>query len=157
MRSTTALAPVDHDGAQMIDARGLHGWLGVGRAFAAWMQGRIAEYRFEEGTDFLLSETGKRKGRGGANRKEYLLTIDMAKELAMVERTEVGRATRRYFIQMEQAAQEMVAAHLANGTPEAIPQNGLGFRTIAREGCRAIEGVCGVNWPWRGGSGFSVL
>lgn len=83
-----------HEGRELRDARSLHQWLGVGRAFAAWLQGRIKEYGFEVGTDFLLSETGKRTGRGGANRKEYLLTRDTAKELAMIERTEVGRQTR---------------------------------------------------------------
>ena len=93
----------------MFDARALHGWLGVGRAFAAWLQGRVKDYGFVEGEDFLLSETGKRTGRGGSNRKEYLITIDMAKELAMVERTERGRTTRRYFIEMEKATKAMVA------------------------------------------------
>ncbi|MCW1382691.1 hypothetical protein OLX02_07625 [Novosphingobium sp. KCTC 2891] len=47
----------------------------------------------------------------------------MAKELAMVERTEVGRETRRYFIRMLRSAMQMAADHDANGTPEAIPQD----------------------------------
>lgn len=119
-----ALALIDHEGDQMIDARGLHGWLAVGRTFAAWLKGRVKEYGFDEGTDFLLSETGKRTGRGGSNRKEYLLTLDMAKELSMIERTEKGRAARRYFIAMEKAAIKMASEHVANGTPEAIPQGG---------------------------------
>lgn len=115
-----ALAPVDHAGVPMIDARSLHKWLGVGRAFAGWLQGRAKEYGFEMGTDFLLSQTGKQKGRGGSNRKEYLLTLDTAKELAMVEKTELGRATRRYFIDMEAGALKMAADHIKHGTPERI-------------------------------------
>lgn len=84
----------------MIDARSLHNWLGCGRTFGAWVRGRIEEYGFEEGVDFIpVSE--KTRGRP---RTDYLLTLDTAKELAMVERTEVGRDTRRYFIGMEKAA-----------------------------------------------------
>ena len=75
----------------MIDARSLHGWLNITDQFGQWMRRRIAEYGFADGEDFspLMVKT---KGRP---RKDYLLTIDMAKELAMVERTDVGRETRR--------------------------------------------------------------
>ena len=87
----------------MIDARGLHGWLGAGRRFTTWLKERIAEYGFEEGQDFL-PVSGKIPGQRGRARTDYLLTVDMAKELSMVERTERGRSTRRYFIKMEEAA-----------------------------------------------------
>ncbi|AZI36524.1 hypothetical protein NT2_05_00860 [Caenibius tardaugens NBRC 16725] len=121
MRSATALAPVDHEGAPMIDARGLHGWLRVGAAFNVWINRRIVEYGFESGVDFQ-SKLIEKEGRGRRQRA-YHLTIDMAKELAMVERTDIGRMTRRYFIKMEQAAVQMAADHVVNGTPEAIPRN----------------------------------
>lgn len=108
-----ALAPVERNGQQMFDARALHGWLGAGRDFSNWFKGRVKEYGFEEGTDFspVLAKT---KGR---SRKDYLLTIDTAKELAMVERTEIGRETRRYFIRMERAAMQMASDHVANVIP----------------------------------------
>ena len=84
----------------MIDARGLHGWLGTETRFNDWVARRVEEYGFEEGTDFhsILSKSASGRGRP---RQDYLLTLDMAKELSMVERTERGRATRRYFIKME--------------------------------------------------------
>lgn len=75
----------------MIDARSLHGWLGTGCTFAAWMNRRVKEYGFADGKDFCSILT---KSSGGRPRKDYLLTIDMAKELAMVERTDKGRETR---------------------------------------------------------------
>lgn len=84
----------------MIDARRLHNWLGVKTRFHEWVSRRVDEYGFEEPADFcsIVSKTG------GRPRTDYLLTLDTAKELAMVERTELGRKTRRYFIQMDKAA-----------------------------------------------------
>lgn len=84
----------------MIDARALHGWLEAKWTFANWIKHRLEEYGFEEGADFLRSSAKT----GGRPRTDYLLTIDMAKELAMVERSKVGRMTRQYFIEMEKAA-----------------------------------------------------
>lgn len=77
----------------MIDARALHGWLGNKDRFATWIKDRIDQYGFAEPDDFVCIGNSRSKGqRGGHNRKDYLLTLDMAKELAMVERTEVGRS-----------------------------------------------------------------
>lgn len=84
----------------MIDARGLHEWLGHKRMFANWIADRIRDYGFVEGEDYLT----KMLKTGGRPRTEYLLTVGMAKELAMVERSQIGQLTRRYFIEMEQAA-----------------------------------------------------
>lgn len=74
----------------MIDARALHGWLGCQQRFHEWMGHRIKEYGFEDGTDFCCS-VSKTKGRP---RKDYLLTLDTAKELAMVERIAPGVEAR---------------------------------------------------------------
>lgn len=98
----TALAPVDHQGAQMIDARALHGWLGNKDRFATWIKDRIEQYGFAEDLDFF----GISRKTGGRPRADYFLTINMAKELAMVERTPIGQMTRRYFIKMEEATLE---------------------------------------------------
>lgn len=85
------------------NARDLHTFLEVGKDFSTWIRIRISEYEFTENQDFiLLPKTGEqRKGRGGHNRKDYHLTLDTAKELAMVERNEKGRQIRRYFIECE--------------------------------------------------------
>lgn len=71
----------------------------VGRDFTNWIKERIEKYGFIEGEDFspVLAKTSN----GGRPRTEYVLKLDMAKELAMVENNEQGRRARRYFIEVE--------------------------------------------------------
>ena len=92
--------------AQCCNARDLHRSLRVGRDFTTWIKGRIDEYGFARGVDFEVFDSpvlGNQKGRRGGDRRsiDYHLTLDMAKELAMIENNEVGRQVRRYFIQCE--------------------------------------------------------
>ncbi len=84
----------------LIDARLLHQQLHVSSKFATWITRRIEEFGFEEGKDFYPI-LGKTSFLGGRKPNDYHLTLDMAKELAMIERNEVGRRVRRYFIAVE--------------------------------------------------------
>lgn len=105
---TTQLIPVfngelDGRNQQLCDARDLHQFLAVGRDFSTWVKDRIEQFGFAEGEDFspfLGKSTGGRPGM------EYHLTLDTAKELAMVENNDQGRQVRRYFIAMERQARE---------------------------------------------------
>lgn len=114
--TTTALVPVfagtlAGQPAQLCNARDLHATLGVGRDFTNWIKGRIEEYGFTDGEDFCSPDlASKRRGRGGHNRTDYHLTLDMAKELAVVENNERGRQVRRYFIAVEKEARAKVGA-----------------------------------------------
>lgn len=87
-----------------INARELHAFLEVGKVFAAWIQERIQQYGFLENQDFVCFPVSESNGRGGHNRKDYHLTLDMAKELAMVERNDKGKQARQYFIDCERRA-----------------------------------------------------
>lgn len=94
---------LDGRSQQLCDARDLHQFLSVGRDFSTWVKDRIEQYGFVEGEDFspfLGKSTGGRPGM------EYHLTLDTAKELAMVENNEQGRQVRRYFIAMERQVRE---------------------------------------------------
>lgn len=95
------VSEVGGDAMQTVDARDLHAFLGVGTAFRDWIARRVNEYGFEDGTDFCsyLSES-----IGGRPAKEYALSLDMAKELSMVENNDRGHEVRRYFIRMERQA-----------------------------------------------------
>ncbi|MCV6589452.1 MAG: antA/AntB antirepressor family protein [Marinobacterium sp.] len=90
------------DPVETINARQLHAFLEIGKTFAAWIVRRIGQYGFEEKVDFIVCFPKREsKGRGGHNAKEYFVTLDMAKELSMVERNAKGREARRYFIECE--------------------------------------------------------
>ncbi|EKY10413.1 antA/AntB antirepressor family protein [Capnocytophaga sp. oral taxon 380] len=102
---------IEQNGIQLIDARELHRRLRVQSKFTNWFPRRVEEYRFDEGKDYfaenqLLPKNGQKVSH--RPRTEYFLTIDMAKEIAMVERTEVGKKIRNYFIEMEKIAQQSI-------------------------------------------------
>ncbi|MWM90405.1 antA/AntB antirepressor family protein, partial [Escherichia coli] len=91
----------------IVSARALHKVLGVKRDFTTWIKGRIDEYGFKKGVDFEFVENLTSPNPVSAKSRQrvehdYLSTINMAKELAMVERTEQGRAVRQYFIKCEE-------------------------------------------------------
>ncbi len=85
---------------QLCNARDLHATLGVGAKFEDWIARKVEQYGFTEGEDFL-SILRKTRGRPAT---DYHLTLDMAKELAMVENNDKGRQVRRYFIEIEKKA-----------------------------------------------------
>ncbi|WP_089610194.1 antA/AntB antirepressor family protein [Escherichia coli] len=114
---TSQLIPVfsgtiSNETTLLVNARDLHTFLGVGKRFASWITERIAEYGFVENQDYILVSPNREiKGRGGDRRsKDYHLTLDTAKELAMVERNEKGRQIRRYFIECEKKLRNMQSA-----------------------------------------------
>ncbi|AJD01490.1 antA/AntB antirepressor family protein [Campylobacter lari] len=91
----TDLIPLRHN--NQILARDLHFFIDAKRQFANWINERIENYDFIENQDYII-ELVYTKGRP---RKEYYVTLDMAKELCMVENNEKGRQARRYFIECE--------------------------------------------------------
>ncbi|HBU5977443.1 TPA: antA/AntB antirepressor family protein [Enterobacter hormaechei] len=94
---------IDGQPAALVSAKRLHSFLGVGRDFTTWIKGRISQYGFTAGVDFTVVENLSAPVSGSSKYRQqiahdYLITIDMGKELAMVERNEKGREVRRYFI-----------------------------------------------------------
>lgn len=96
----------------LVNARELHERLQISTAFTKWIQRRISDYNFVENLDFIETVKFDRveKGFFGEREieiKEYHLTLDMAKELCMLERSELGRQARRYFIEQEKKARAL--------------------------------------------------
>lgn len=104
-----------------VSARDLHEALEVKTQFKDWFP-RMCEYGFEDGKDFcsFLSES-----TGGRPSQDAQITVDMAKEIAMLQRTEKGKEVRKYFIQVEKEwnSPERVMARaltIANKTIETL-------------------------------------
>lgn len=92
----------EQNGKQAVSARELHHFLESKQDFSNWIKNRIEKYGLVENQDYsLLNNFIEQTGRGGHNRIEYALTIDAAKELAMVEGNEKGKQARQYFIECE--------------------------------------------------------
>lgn len=107
-------ATIGTESRQTVNARELHAFLEVGKDFSTWIKDRIEQYGFTESQDFVIAEvlsspeSGSTKARP-QKLKEYHLTLDMAKELSMVERNEKGKQARQYFIECERRAKQAVA------------------------------------------------
>lgn len=84
----------------VVSGRQLHQVLGVKTPYSMWFD-RMVEYGFTENQDFLLNNSVKQTGRGGHNKIDHVLKLDMAKEIAMIQRTDKGKEVRQYFIQVE--------------------------------------------------------
>lgn len=93
---------------QVVNARDLHQFLESKQQFGNWIQSRISDYGFVENEDFEVFNNFIKNPQGGRPSKDYAISLDMAKELSMVERNERGRQARRYFIEAEKLARNPV-------------------------------------------------
>ena len=110
---TETLIPVTtaEDGSPAVLGRALWEWLEVKERYNDWFR-RMSEYGFTEGQNYstLFPVAGATRGFvPGGNRKDHLLTMDMAKEVAMIQRTEKGKQARLYFIECEKRAKAAAA------------------------------------------------
>lgn len=87
---------LDENHEPVVSGRQLHKALGVKTAYKDWFP-RMTEYGFAEGEDFssFLS-----KSTGGRPSQDHIIKLDMAKEIAMIQRTDKGKEVRTYFIQV---------------------------------------------------------
>lgn len=114
---------------QTVSARELHEKLNIGTAFKDWFP-RMCEYGFVEGVDFCskLSETSS---KGGRPAKDADISVDMAKQICMIQRTPEGKQCRQYLIDLEKAW----------NTPEQVMARALRVaeQTIASLNTRVLE------------------
>ena len=123
---------------QAVNARELHIYLQSRQQFSDWIKSRIEKYDFIENQDYICIsenyETQRANGqRGIATRKEYYISIDMAKELSMVENNEQGKTARKYFIECEKQDKNQ-AAEQAKRERELREEDELFNRELSRLG-----------------------
>lgn len=103
-----------------VSARDLHEKLGVKTKVTDWIKRRIEESILVEGEDYILVSQNRETRSGGTVVHDYHLTLDAAKHIAMLERTEIGKAIRQYLIDIEE-----LAALAAQGNPQLKAQEEL--------------------------------
>lgn len=84
-----------------VSARELHEGLEINTKFTTWFE-RMCEYGFSEGNEFF-PKVGKTSEQGGRPSIDYQISIDMAKQICMIQRTDKGKQYRQYFIDLEKA------------------------------------------------------
>ena len=85
-----------------VSGRELHAALGVDTPYTQWFS-RMCEYGFSEGKGYFTKMLDRSDGLPGKPRTDHILTVRMAKELCMLQRTEKGKMFREYFIAVEEA------------------------------------------------------
>lgn len=97
------LIPINYDGEQpTVSARALHTGLSIRSNFTTWFD-RMCEYGFTE-VDYKKCFPNLESGcNGGQNRVDYLISVDMAKQICMIQRSPEGKQIRQYFIDLEKA------------------------------------------------------
>ena len=109
-------------------ARDLHEFLEVKTAYKDWFP-RMCEYGFAEGEDYCSFLSDRSDGLPGKPRQDAQLTIDMAKEICMLQRNERGKQARQYFLQLEREW----------NSPEAVMSRALRMAEERLERFKAIN------------------
>ena len=87
-----------------VNAREIHSYLEVKTKFADWIKRAIEKYDFIENEDYAVLKNGN----GNNALIEYIVSLDMAKELSMLENNPKGKETRKYFISAEKQSQKVL-------------------------------------------------
>ncbi|MFP3153334.1 antA/AntB antirepressor family protein [Lachnospiraceae bacterium ZAX-1] len=97
------LIPINYGGGQAtVSGRELHNRLSIETRYNDWF-GRMCEYGFDEGKSYYSFLSNRSDGKAGKAPIDHALTISMAKEICMIQRSEVGRKFREYFIKCEES------------------------------------------------------
>lgn len=115
---TQLIKLTENNGQTVVSARDLYDFLKPQTKFPDWIT-RCLSYSFIKDVDYqaVLKFEKHSNGVGGTNTKDYALTLDCAKEIAMIQRTEKGKEARQYFIQCEKRLEALKIAALKKVQP----------------------------------------
>ncbi|WP_375680819.1 antA/AntB antirepressor family protein [Bartonella sp. AP6QHHD] len=116
---------INEESVQTVNARDLHAFLEAKRDFSNWIKDRISRYNFIEGQDFVKTQDLRSPNLASAKSRSviainYHLTLEMAKELSMVERNKKGKQAREYFIECERRAKQVVTPQIDYSSPQVM-------------------------------------
>lgn len=112
---------IGNENVNSVNARDLWKSLESKQKFADWIKARIEKLRLIENTDFITLRNQENKGFGGDVKSiEYIITIDIAKHLCLIEMTDIGHKVREYFIECEKQLRETSNFKLPQTYAEAL-------------------------------------
>jgi len=102
----------NEDGTVAVSGRELHKGLEIGTQYDKWMERMIA-YGFEENIDYIIQsvKVQSQKRLRTYEQLDHIMTLDMAKEISMIQRSEIGREIRGYFIRVEKQQTELAKTY----------------------------------------------
>ena len=107
-------------GKRVVSARELYAFLEVMTPFHIWIN-RITAHTFKEGVDYeIITIKNVRNSKRGPKTKDWLITIDMAKKIGMIQMSEKGDEIRDYFVRCERALEEIREHTLPVSYEEAL-------------------------------------
>jgi len=133
MQNELVKVTTNEQGQQLVSGRELHEVLEIGTPFKKWID-RMIDYGFQENIDFTTMDifVQRENSNLGNKMKDYILTLDMAKHIAMVQRSEIGMKVRNYFIECEK--------QLKNQKPQLTPMQQCAL-TILDDKADGVERV----------------
>ncbi|MCO7332655.1 antA/AntB antirepressor family protein [Riemerella anatipestifer] len=123
----------EQNGKQAVSARELHSFLEIKDKFADWIK-RMFEYGFIENIDYqILSDFSEKIGRGRPS-VDYALTLDCAKEISMLQRSEKGKQARQYFIECEKRLKKPLSqVEIVAQSAQLLLQQSQQLETLQKE------------------------
>lgn len=116
----------DDEGNILVNGRDLHEFLESDTPYRIWFP-RMREYGFTENVDFTSFEQKSTKPNGGRPQINHAMSIDMAKEISMIQRNKKGKQARQYFIAVEKKAKVPLSL------PEQIKTIALGYTQMEED------------------------
>lgn len=138
-RSGGLIPLTDNDGATAVMGRDLHAFLEIGQDYTNWFK-RMVEYGFTAGQDYLAKNSEVQDSLGRKReRHDHVMTLDMAKEVAMIQRTDKGKQARQYFIEVEKKYKAESAPQLPQDYASALRELASSVEQAAVEKARADQ------------------
>lgn len=127
----------DEQGNSVVSGRELHEFLEVKTPYKDWFP-RMVEYGFTENVDFISLAQKCAKPNGGRPKIDHALTLDMAKEISMIQRTEKGKQARQYFIDVEKEYKKQIGQSQFR-LPKNLTEMSTMFYSVMKDQDKKIE------------------